>query len=165
MINKVILYGTVGHAPEIFMTQDGREIATVSLATSQHWKDKTGECQSVTDWHRVTIFRESTVRWIKYSLRRGDKVYVEGKLTYQHWTDKQGKERRTAHVVISGADKFERLNRPQSSLQHNELASEKNQASVSSLMENEGICPSLDFPEDQFSIQPSHHKGETTYEK
>jgi single-strand DNA-binding protein len=160
MINKVILYGNVGQAPEIFLTQDGREVASVSLATSVHWKDKTGEWQSATDWHQIAVFREATVIWIKNSLRRGDKVHVEGKLTYQHWTDKQGKEHRTTQVVVSGfSGTFKRLSKPIP--QHNELIPETQQDSASSLTENEDICPPL---EDSLSTQPSHHKGEITDE-
>ena len=163
MINKVTLYGNVGRAPQIFLTQDGREIATFALATSVRWKDKTGEWQSTTDWHRITVFRETTVGWIKNFLRRGDKIFVEGKLTYQYWTDKLGKERRTAHVVVSKSDGiFERLNKPIP--QHNELIPETRQDSASSLIENGDICSPHDFPEDSLSAQPSHHKGEITDE-
>ncbi|MDZ4323389.1 MAG: single-stranded DNA-binding protein, partial [Alphaproteobacteria bacterium] len=77
------------------------EIVTFSLATNHSWKDETGEWQSATDWHQVSVFRESTIRWIKDVLKRGHKVYVEGKLTYQHWTDKFGQKRITPYVVIT----------------------------------------------------------------
>ncbi len=160
MINKVILYGNVGHSPEISLTQDGREVATVSLATNVYWKDKTGEWQSTTDWHRIAVFREATVEWIKNSLRRGDKVHVEGKLTYQNWTDKFGKQHRPAHVVVSGFNGiFKRLSKPNP--QHNALIPETRQNLASSLTENEDICPPL---EDPLSTQHTHHKGETTNE-
>ena len=104
MLNKVILQGNVGRAPKIALTQEGKEIATFSLATTQSWKDAAGERQSATDWHRVTVFRDSTIRWIKDSLRRGDRVYLEGKLSYHHWTDKHGQTRSTPHVVIAGKE-------------------------------------------------------------
>jgi single-strand DNA-binding protein len=101
MLNKVILTGNLGNDPELYLTQDGREIVTFSLATNHSWKDETGEWQSATDWHQVSVFRESTIRWVKDVLKRGHKVYVEGKLTYQHWTDKFGQKRITPYVVIT----------------------------------------------------------------
>lgn len=104
MLNKVILQGDVGRVPKITLTQEGKEIATFSLATTQSWKDTAGKRQSATDWHRVTVFRDSTIRWIKDSLRRGDRVYLEGKLSYHHWTDKHGQPRSTPHVVIAGKE-------------------------------------------------------------
>jgi single-strand DNA-binding protein len=102
MLNKVILQGNIGRAPEIWTTQDGREIATFSLATNSSWKDSDGEWQTCTDWHKITVFRESTVRWIKDVLKKGDAVYVEGKLTYQHKTDKTHRARIIPHIVIFG---------------------------------------------------------------
>lgn len=104
MLNKVILQGDVGRVPKITLTQEGKEIATFSLATTQSWKDAAGKRQSATDWHRVTVFRDSTIRWIKDSLRRGDRVYLEGKLSYHHWTDKHGQPRSTPHVIIAGKE-------------------------------------------------------------
>jgi len=100
-MNKVTLTGNLGNDPELYLTQDGREIVTFSLATNHSWKDETGEWQSATDWHQVSVFRESTIRWVKDVLKRGHKVYVEGKLTYQHWTDKFGQKRITPYVVIT----------------------------------------------------------------
>lgn len=163
MINKVTLYGNVGRSPEVFLTQDGREIATFALATSVYWKDKIGEWQSATDWHRITVFREATVGWIKNSLRRGDKVFVEGKLTYHYWTDKLGKERRTAHVVVSGfGGKFERLSQASSYSQlcpqDGDVIPDTKQNSPSSHTENEGIHSSFDLPkENSLSAQSYHH--------
>lgn len=104
MLNRVTLQGNIGRVPSIALTQDGREIASFSIATTQNWKDESGEWQSATDWHQITVFRESTIRWIKDILKRGDPVYVEGKLTYQQWTDKYGQPRRTSHVVVAGRE-------------------------------------------------------------
>lgn len=104
MLNRVTLQGNIGRAPSIALTQGGREIASFSVATTQNWKDEAGEWQSATDWHQVTVFRESTIRWIKEILKRGDPVCVEGKLTYQQWTDKYGQPRRTSHVVVAGRE-------------------------------------------------------------
>lgn len=104
MLNRVTLEGNIGLAPRISLTRDGGEMATFSLATSVRWKDGTGEWQSVTDWHCVIVFRESTIGWIKDILNRGDTVYVEGKLTYQQWTDTYGQARFTPRVVISARE-------------------------------------------------------------
>ena len=104
MLNRVTLHGNIGRVPSIALTQDGREIASFSMATTQNWKDEAGEWQSATDWHQITVFRESTIRWIKDILKRGDPVCVEGKLTYQQWTDKYGQSRRTSHVVVAGRE-------------------------------------------------------------
>jgi len=104
MLNKVILQGNIGRAPKIALTQEGKKMVTFSLATTQSWKDLTGEWQSTTDWHQVTIFRESTIGWAKDVLKRGDPVYVEGKLSYHRWTDNHGQQRSTTHVVIAGRE-------------------------------------------------------------
>ncbi|MBP9776866.1 MAG: single-stranded DNA-binding protein [Alphaproteobacteria bacterium] len=104
MLNRVTLQGNIGRVPSIALTQDGREVASFSMATTQNWKDESGEWQSATDWHQITVFRESTIRWIKDILKRGDPVCVEGKLTYQQWTDKYGQPRRTSHVVVAGRE-------------------------------------------------------------
>lgn len=104
MLNRVTLHGNIGRVPSIALTQDGREIASFSVATTQNWKDESGEWQSATDWHQITVFRESTIRWIKDILKRGDPVCVEGKLTYQQWTDKYGQSRRTSHIVVAGRE-------------------------------------------------------------
>ncbi len=110
MINRVTLQGNVGRAPKFSRMQDGRERANFYLATTQTWRDKSGEWQSCTDWHPITVFRESTVRWMKEMLAQGDKVLLEGKLTYEQWTDPYGHYRTKPHVVIAGpGDRLERL--------------------------------------------------------
>lgn len=101
MLNRVVLQGNIGRDPRVSLTQEGKEIVNFSLATTQHWKDKTGEWHSTTDWHNVTIFRKSTVGWAKDTLKRGDLVYVEGALSYHHWIDRDGKKRSTAHVCVA----------------------------------------------------------------
>lgn len=171
MLNKVILKGNVGRAPKIFLTQEGKEIASFSLATKISWKDKSGEWQSTTDWHQVTVFRESTMRWIKGFLKQGDPVYVEGKLTYQQWTDKYGQPRFTTHVVVSGyGGKVESLKLLGSNPQDNELIAETEQEVIpsnlpSSLTKDERPCPPVEVPDGDFSsVQPFQDTGESTYE-
>lgn len=102
MINKVTLMGNLGKNPEVWKTQEGQEITSFPLATTTTWKDKEGEWQSATDWHQVTVFRHSTVQWVKDLLKKGDKVYVEGKLSYNRWTDSYNQERLKAQIVVTG---------------------------------------------------------------
>ncbi|NBX53155.1 MAG: single-stranded DNA-binding protein [Proteobacteria bacterium] len=100
-INKVILVGNLGQDPEVRSTQDGREIANFSLATSESWKDKnTGEKKDKTEWHRVVIFSQGLVGIAKNYLKKGTKVYLEGSLQTRKWTDNQGVEKYTTEIVL-----------------------------------------------------------------
>lgn len=100
-INKVILVGNVGQDPEIRSTQDGREIANFSLATSESWKDKsTGEKRDKTEWHRVVIFSQGLVSVVKNYVKKGAKLYIEGSLQTRKWTDNSGVEKYTTEIVL-----------------------------------------------------------------
>jgi single-strand DNA-binding protein len=102
-VNKVILVGNVGRDPEVRSTQDGRELANLSIATSDSWRDKnTGERRERTEWHRVVIFNEGLVNVARNYLRKGSKVYIEGSLQTRKWTDQQGQERYSTEVVLQG---------------------------------------------------------------
>ena len=102
-LNKVTLIGNLGRDPEIRSTNDGREIASFSLATSESWKDKTtGERKDKTEWHRVVVFSEGLVRVVKSYLKKGAKVYIEGQLQTRKWVDNNGQEKYTTEVVLQG---------------------------------------------------------------
>lgn len=102
-VNKVILVGNLGRDPEIRNTQDGREIANITIATSESWKDRnTGERKEKTEWHRVVIFNEGLVNVVKNYLKKGAKVYIEGALQTRKWTDKDGQEKYSTEVVLQG---------------------------------------------------------------
>ncbi|MCD6035305.1 MAG: single-stranded DNA-binding protein [Rickettsiales bacterium] len=102
-VNKVILVGNLGKDPEIRSTQDGREIANLTIATSDTWKDKSsGERKEKTEWHRVVIFNDGLVGVAKNYLKKGAKVYIEGALQTRKWTDQQGQERFSTEVVLQG---------------------------------------------------------------
>lgn len=102
-INKVILIGNLGKTPEIRATQDGREIANLTIATSDNWTDKnSGEKRERTEWHRVVIFNPGLVTLAKKYLHKGSKVYVEGQLQTRKWTDNTGAEKYTTEVVLQG---------------------------------------------------------------
>jgi single-strand DNA-binding protein len=100
-INKVILVGNVGQDPEIRTTQDGREIANFSLATSESWKDKnSGEKKDKTEWHRIVVFSQGLVGIVKNYVKKGNKLYIEGALQSRKWTDNQGNEKTTTEIIL-----------------------------------------------------------------
>ena len=100
-VNKVILVGNVGQEPEIKNTQDGREIATFSIATSESWKDKnSGEKRDKTEWHRIVVFSQGLVGVIKNYVKKGTKLYVEGQLQTRKWSDSNGVEKYTTEIVL-----------------------------------------------------------------
>lgn len=102
-INKVILIGNVGNDPEIRATQDGREIASFSLATSESWKDKnSGEKREKTDWHKVVVFSQGLAGIVKSYVKKGTKLYIEGSLQTRKWTDNTGVDCYITEVVLQG---------------------------------------------------------------
>ncbi len=91
----------MGQDPEIRSTQDGREIANFSIATSESWKDKnTGERKDKTEWHRVAVFSQGLVTIIKNYVKKGTKLYIEGAIQSRKWTDNQGVEKTTTEIVL-----------------------------------------------------------------
>ena len=101
-INKVILVGNIGAKPEVKYSSNGSAIANLSVATSETWNDKnSGEKQEKTEWHRVSLYGKLAEIAGQY-LDRGSKVYVEGKLQTRKWQDKDGQDRYTTEIVVSG---------------------------------------------------------------
>jgi single-strand DNA-binding protein len=100
-VNKVILIGNLGRDPEVRSLNDGSPVVTLSLATSENWKDKaSGERRERTEWHRVVIFNENLAKVAENYLKKGAKVYIEGQLQTRKWTDKDGNEKYTTEVVL-----------------------------------------------------------------
>ena len=100
-VNKVILVGNLGKDPEIRSTQDGREIASFSIATSESWKDKSsGERKEKTEWHNIVVFNPQLVTVVKNYVKKGSKLYIEGALQTRKWTDKDGHDRYSTEVVL-----------------------------------------------------------------
>lgn len=100
-INKVILVGNLGKDPEVRYMANGQAVANVTIATSESWKDKnTGEQQEKTEWHRVVFFRRLAEIVGEY-LKKGSKIYVEGKLQTRKWQDNQGQDRYTTEIVAN----------------------------------------------------------------
>lgn len=100
-INKVILIGNVGVDPDVRYLPNGNAVTTLSLATSESWKDKTtGEKQDRTEWHRVVCFNRLGEIAGEY-VRKGSKLYIEGSLRTRKWQDQQGQDRYTTEIVAS----------------------------------------------------------------
>src|SRR5499433_1839818 len=102
-VNKVILVGNLGRDPEIRQLPSGGQIANLSVATSETWRDKnSGERKERTEWHRVVIFNEGLCKIAEQYLKKGSKVYVEGQLQTRKWQDQSGQEKYTTEVVLQG---------------------------------------------------------------
>ena len=101
-VNKVILIGNLGNDPDVRFTPNGGAVANLSIATSESWKDRnTGQQQDRTEWHRVVIFGKLAEIAQQY-LRKGSKVYLEGKLQTRKWQGQDGQDRYTTEIVIDG---------------------------------------------------------------
>ena len=104
-VNKVILVGNLGADPEVRQFQNGGQVCNLRIATSETWKDRTtGERREKTEWHNVAIFSEGLVRVAQSYLKKGSKVYLEGKLETRKWQDQNGQDRYTTEVVLRGYD-------------------------------------------------------------
>ncbi|MGD2118613.1 MAG: single-stranded DNA-binding protein [Chromatiales bacterium] len=105
-VNKVILIGNLGQDPEVRYMPNGNAVANITVATSETWKDKnTGDNQEKTEWHRVVLFRRLAEITGEY-LKKGAKVYIEGKLQTRKWQDQNGADRYTTEIV---ADQLQML--------------------------------------------------------
>lgn len=100
-VNKVIIIGNLGGDPEVKPMNNGSKVATLSVATSETWRDRnTGERKEKVEWHRVSIFNEGLVKLAEQYLKKGAKVYLEGSLQTRKWTDQAGKDRYTTEIVL-----------------------------------------------------------------
>lgn len=100
MINKITLVGRLGADPEVRTLESGAMVAKFGLATSENYRDKSGEWQEQTEWHDVVVWRSLAERAQEY-LKKGSLVYLEGKLTHRKWQDKDGNPRKTTEVVAN----------------------------------------------------------------
>lgn len=100
-LNKVTLIGNLGKDPEIRSTNDGKEIATFSVATTESWRDRTsGEKKERTEWHRIVVFNDGLVNVIKNYVKKGSKLYIEGALQTRKWVDAAGVEKYSTEVIL-----------------------------------------------------------------
>ena len=101
-VNKVILVGNLGADPEIRALGSGDRVANLRVATSETWRDRSsGERKEKTEWHRVVIFNENLVKVAENYLRKGSKVYIEGRLRTRKWQDKAGQDRYTTEITAN----------------------------------------------------------------
>ena len=103
-LNKVQIIGRLGADPEIKQMVNGKNVARLSVATSQSWKDKSsGERKEKTEWHRVVIFNEGLVNIVQQYLKKGANVYLEGQLSTRKWRDeKSGQDKYSTEIVLLG---------------------------------------------------------------
>ncbi|MCR9219879.1 MAG: single-stranded DNA-binding protein [Alphaproteobacteria bacterium] len=99
--NKVILIGNLGRDPEVRTMQNGDKVANLNIATSERWRDREGNQQERTEWHRVVIFGRVAEIAERY-LKKGSKVLIEGQLQTRKWQDQSGQDRYTTEVVVRG---------------------------------------------------------------
>ena len=104
-VNKVIIVGNLGNDPEVKNLPNGGVVANLSVATSESWKDQQGQPQERTEWHRITMYRRLAEIAGEY-LKKGSKVYLEGKLQTRKWQDQQGNDRYTTEII---ADQMQML--------------------------------------------------------
>src|SRR3989339_548213 len=99
-VNKVILIGRLGKDPETRYMTNGEAVTNATLATSENWKDKSGEKQEKTEWHNLVFYRRLAEIAGEY-LKKGSLIYVEGKLQTRKWQTKEGQDRYTTEIVVS----------------------------------------------------------------
>jgi single-strand DNA-binding protein len=100
-VNKVILIGNLGRDPEVRTFQNGSKVVNLRLATTEVWRDRTtGERKERTEWHSVVIYSEPQARIAEYFLKKGSKVYIEGRLETRKWQDQSGQDRYTTEIVL-----------------------------------------------------------------
>lgn len=99
-LNKVTLIGRLGADPEIHSTDTENKIATFSVATNENWRDKEGEKQEKTDWHKVVIYTDTLVGVAEKYLKKGSLVYLEGKLETRKWEDNEGGKHSATEVIL-----------------------------------------------------------------
>lgn len=98
MINKAIIIGNLGADPEIRYAQSGAQVATFSVATTEKWRDQSGQQQESTEWHRIVAFRRLAEICGEF-LHKGSRVYIEGKLQTRKWQDQNGNDRYTTEII------------------------------------------------------------------
>jgi len=99
-VNKVILIGNLGSDPEVRYTPSGAAVANFNIATNENWKDKNGQDQERTEWHKIVVWGKQAENCGEF-LSKGRTVYIEGRLQTRDWTDKEGNKRYTTEIVAN----------------------------------------------------------------
>ena len=118
-VNRAILIGRLGRDPELKFTPAGKAVTNFTMATSENWKDDSGERQERTEWHRIVIWGKLAEVAAKY-LTKGSQIYIEGKMQTREWTDKDGQKKYTTEIVANNmtmldgrGDNSEKPNNPE----------------------------------------------------
>ena len=145
-LNKVLLIGRLGGDPEIKQMVNGKNVARLSIATSNTWKDKnTGEKKEKTEWHRIVIFNEGLVNVVQQYVKKGAQVYIEGQLTTRKWKDeKSGLDRYSTEVVLQGFNSSFKI----LSSKNSQIASSQENISEKSSLPNDESTPSNDLDDE-----------------
>ena len=145
-LNKVLLIGRLGADPEIKQMVNGKNVARLSLATSNTWKDKnTGEKKEKTEWHRVVIFNEGLVNVVQQYVKKGAQVYIEGQLTTRKWKDeKSGLDRYSTEVVLQGFNSSFKI----LSSKNNQITNQQDNNTEKSSLPNEQNTSSNDLDDE-----------------
>ncbi len=115
-VNRVTLIGNLGADPEIRSFQNGGRVANMRIATKDTWKNREGERQESTEWHSIAIYSDPLITLVERYLKKGNRVYLEGKLETRKWQDKDGKDRYTTEVTLRPyRGEIQLLDRPPSS--------------------------------------------------
>ena len=145
-LNKVLLIGRLGADPEIKQMVNGKNVARLSLATSNTLKDKnTGEKKEKTEWHRIVIFNEGLVNVVQQYVKKGAQVYIEGQLTTRKWKDeKSGTDKYSTEVVLQGFNSSFKI----LSSKNNQVDSLKDDKVGKSSLPNDENIPSNDLDDE-----------------
>ena len=104
-VNRVILVGNLGNDPELRTTPEGQKVCSFSMATADNWTDKNGQKQEKTQWHRINVWGRQGENCAQY-LSKGRQVYVEGKISYRQWDDKETGQKRYATDIVAATVQF-----------------------------------------------------------
>jgi len=144
-VNKVILIGRLGQDPTVKYMPNGEAVTNAALATSENWKDKSGEKQEKTEWHNLVFYRRLAEIAAEY-LKKGSQIYVEGKLQTRKWQTKEGQDRYTTEIIVnemtmlggksSGGGSFEVVEKPATSQESSATSAGKRPAPAKSNFDN-----------------------------
>jgi single-strand DNA-binding protein len=151
-VNKVIIVGNLGNDPDVRFMPNGNAVANFSVATSETWKDKqTGEQKEKTEWHRIVIYQRLAEIAGKY-LKKGSKVYLEGKLQTRKWQNQQGQDQYTTEIVVNEMQMLDgRNSNAQNMPQQAQQASQAPQAQQAQQAQQASQAPQepdIDFDDD-----------------
>lgn len=120
-LNRVELIGRMGREPELRNTQDGKKVATINFATSETWKDRSGQRQEATEWHRLVAWGKTAELFEKH-IRKGDYLRIVGSLKTRKWTDQQGQDRYSTEINVREVGFLEpKDGQPESAVAENEI--------------------------------------------